>query len=125
MYIPTYYVNDAHQKFFMRMCLNFHFIEYSDIYRCALFYCIGATETSRNHINEIYDFEEGSIHPECLRSPWQTSTSWKMILLGFDLYHNGPVDNSIAFDRASPSHLFSGDLFIAKTEALKIRFFED
>ena len=62
---------------------------YQDVYYKALVYCLGISEDTRNHVDNIYDFKTGNIKTECLKEGWQTSGSLKIIRMAFNLYCNG------------------------------------
>lgn len=62
---------------------------YQDVYYKALVYCLGISEDTRNHVDNIYDFKTGNIKTECLKEGWQTSGSLKNIRMAFNLYCNG------------------------------------
>lgn len=60
-----------------------------DVYHKALVYCLGLNADTRANVKRIYDFETGSVKPECLREGWQTSGSERVIRMAFNLYCNG------------------------------------
>ena len=62
---------------------------YQDVYYKALVYCLGISEDTRNHVDNIYDFKTGNIKTECLKEGWQTSGSLNIIRMAFNLYCNG------------------------------------
>lgn len=57
---------------------------YQDVYYKALVYCLGISEDTRNHVDNIYDFKTGNIKTECLKEGWQTSGSLKIIRMAFN-----------------------------------------
>ena len=57
-----------------------------DRYHMALVYCLGIDRSTREHIDRIYDFEQGLIKTECLQEGWQTSGSVRVTRLAFNLY---------------------------------------
>lgn len=65
--------------------------ETNDVYRNCLWYLIGVSETTRSHVNDIYDFDEHCIKPEVFNAGWMTSSTSALIRLAFDLYHSDPV----------------------------------
>ena len=76
---------EMHQKFFLLYlpeCRN------EDVYHQALIYCLGISRDTREHVEEIYDFETGCIKTECMKAGWQTSGSLKIIRMAFNLYCN-------------------------------------
>lgn len=55
--------------------------------RKALFYLLSFNEETRNHINDIYDFQKHQIKFEGLEQGWQTSGSFAVTKLAFNLYN--------------------------------------
>uniref|UniRef100_UPI0040578068 DUF6075 family protein n=1 Tax=Acetatifactor sp. TaxID=1872090 RepID=UPI0040578068 len=74
-----------HKLFFME---NLHRCRELDSYHLALLYCLGIDESTRVHINNIYNFKTGSIKIDCLQEGWQTSGSVRVVRLAFNLYTN-------------------------------------
>jgi hypothetical protein len=60
-----------------------------DVYRLALAYLITADEVCSKNIDNIYDFSEHCIKPDCLADEWQTGTSLKTCRLAFNLFNGG------------------------------------
>ncbi len=80
------FISDAHEKFYnekLKECRT------QDVYHKALCYCLGISADTRNHVNDIYDFQTGYVKPECLHEGWQTSGSVKVVRMAFNLYCNG------------------------------------
>lgn len=61
----------------------------TDVYHQALFYCIGISEDTRKHADQIYDHKTDCVQPECLTQGWITSGSARIVRLAFNLYCNG------------------------------------
>ena len=124
MYNPHCFADEEHRAFYYRMCSQYG----HDRFRASLFYCIGSTDVTRRHYRRIYDTEEQMVIPECIYESWQTSGTLRMILLGFELYHGGPViqDDTEDSDRLkklySISSVFSSEMLEVKLEAVRIRF---
>ena len=57
-----------------------------DTYHIALFYTLGINPDTRN-IHEIYDFKANRINLNALRKGWQTSGSYQVCLLAFNLFN--------------------------------------
>lgn len=94
-----------------------------DVYHTALAYLIALDNVCRNHINDIYDFDECSIKPSCLYKLWQTGTSLKTTFLAFNLYTDGTLfckDNEVLF--FSVSEVFCCSYAPYYWQALKIRY---
>jgi len=75
-----------HSDFFLD---NMQRCRYNDVYHKALIYCLGISEDTRNHIDNIYDFKSGMVKPECLTEGWITSGSARIVRLAFNLYNDG------------------------------------
>ena len=78
--------NEAHKKFYMEYLPK---CRYQDVYHKSLVYSLGINSDTRNHVNNIYDFETGCVKPECLHESWQTSGSMKVVRMAYNLYCNG------------------------------------
>lgn len=75
-----------HERFFKVYYEN---CRYQDAYHAALVYCLGISPDTRTHAEEIYDFQNGNVKPECLYEGWQTSGSQRIIRMAYNLYCNG------------------------------------
>lgn len=92
-----------------------------DTNRAAFAYLVALDPVCRDHIRELYDFEDGCIHSDALTAAWQTGTSMKTTRLAFNLF----TDNTLWTDTPeylSPVELFSCDYALYYWQALKIRF---
>lgn len=78
--------NREHENFYKEYLPQ---CRYQDTYHKALVYCLGIDRDTRDHVKQIYDFQTGSVKPECLCEGWQTSGSVKIIQMAFNLYCNG------------------------------------
>lgn len=112
--------NEEHKKsyeeFKLRACIS----EF-DKERQSLFYLLALLEDTRNHINDLYDFEENWIKPEGISEAWQTGDTTKITTLAFNLYNGWRDEDGEDY---SPLHLFSvsNDNRGYLLEAIKIRF---
>ncbi len=98
-----------------------------DPYYESLFYILGLTETTKKHIDSIYDFDEDLIQPETVfRQPWQTSTSLRAVRMAYNLFNgfNGIICEEMYDDpeKYTPSNLFCCELGGYFYEALTIRY---
>lgn len=93
-----------------------------DPYRKSLFYTLGVNQDTRQHINDLYDFDDCGILIEGLEKGWQTSGSLRVSYLAFNLY-NGFTDDNWPV-RTTPYHLFDGSDRPYLLEAVKVRFGE-
>lgn len=75
--------NKEHEDFFYKTLKRFKKV---DEYRGALIYCLGLSEDTRNHIDDIFHFDTNCVNPFCLESGWVTSGSAKILRLAFNLY---------------------------------------
>ncbi len=94
-----------------------------DVYHQSLAYLIALDDVCRNHVEEIYDFEERCINPDSLVEPWQTSTSIKTILLAFNLFtgHSDWCPEGLK-SGFTPSDIFCCEYAPYYWEAIKIRY---
>lgn len=97
----------------------------SDIYHMSVAYLLALDTVTRNHVNEILDFEEDCIKLESLEKAWQTSKSKKTTRLAFNLW-NGSYYDSDEPDTScklyAVGEIFSSDYAPFYWQALKIRF---
>lgn len=78
----------AHEQFYYQMLER---CGKSDSYYRSFFYCVGISEDTRNHVDQIFDFKERLIKPEALHEGWQTGGSERLTRLAFNLW-NGYVE---------------------------------
>lgn len=94
-----------------------------DVYRLALAYLLTLDTVCAEHIDNIYDFSEQCINPECLADGWQTGTSLKTCRLAFNLFTDGILwcDED---DRrlVTPAEIFGCCLAPFYWEAVKLRY---
>lgn len=104
---------------------------YQDVYHAALVYCLGLSEDTRKHVEQIYDFKTGCVRTECLSKGWQTSGSKKIVRMAYSLYNNGTpsiYDYDNSEDQLRECSLYSAeDLFCCSYapffwQAVKIRY---
>lgn len=109
--------DDEHKYFFETLVTKTN--TWNDPYRKALFYTLGLTEQTRDHINTLYDFKKKCIKLDALQKPWQTGTSMKTTRLAFNLYNgfagSEEVDSS---ERYTPYNLFDTGLMPYMFEAI-------
>ncbi len=118
------FIDERHQNFYEKCITQTNSIK--DPYRKSLFYLLGLTAETRNHVKEIYDFKENCIEPAALCKAWQTSTTTKVTRLAFNLYNGfyGVYGNEI-LDRPccyTPEDLFCTELMPYMFEAVKLRY---
>lgn len=100
-YEDIIFIEEEHKRFFLE---KLHQIREQDVYHIALCYCLGISADTRKNVDQIYDFKNGDVKPECLQEGWQTSGSAKVCLLAFNLYCNGTPSVS---DYADPDEQLS------------------
>ena len=116
------FIDDKHKEAFYRI-LDKMYLNYSDPERIALAYLLSLNEDCRNHIKDLYDFEERVILPEGLNEEWQTHTSIKTTRLAFNLYNGYSYDEQEeASEYYTPVHLFACSYAPYFWEAIKIRY---
>lgn len=122
------YKNQSHHEFYDRYIQE---CRYKDAYHKALVYCLGISEDTRAHINEIYDFKSGCVNTECLKQGWITSGSAKVIRMAFNLYcNNAPSvddyseqkDQLTEYSQYTVEDLFCSGYARYFWEAIKIRY---
>ena len=89
------FMNKTHKNFYLEYLQK---CRYQDVYHEALVYCLGISEDTRNHVNNVYDFKTGCVKPESLMEGWQTSGSLKIVRMAFNLYCNGTPSVSEEWD---------------------------
>lgn len=130
---PLHFINEEHKLFYEQNILKCH--ASNDVYRRALFYCLGIDSNTRRHIKNLYDFSENFINPKGINCAWQTDSSRVVTRLAFNLYSNRTptIANYDELDEAgrlaeclcySVHNIFSecSDYFIYFIEAIKIRY---
>lgn len=100
----------------------------SDPYRKALFYTLGLTAETRDHIVALYDYKEKCIDFDGLCKGWQTGTSKKVTRLAFNLYNGCAYDSDEDFQNGKLSQYYVVDeIFCCGLapyfyEAIKLRY---
>lgn len=105
-----------------------------DAYLKALIYTVGICPDTRRRWSEFYDEADRSIRLEVINEGWQTSTSYKLTRLAFQLYTDG-TPTAVSFDekdnqtedfkecsRYSVSDIFCCEYAPFFVEAIKIRY---
>lgn len=94
-----------------------------DVYRTALAYLITLDKVCGEHIENIYDFSDNCIIPECLNEGWQTGTSRKTTLLAFNLFtgHTNWMPENYS-EICTPDNIFCCSYAPYYWEAIKLRY---
>lgn len=95
----------------------------NDVYHQSVAYLIALDDVCRDHVEEIYDFEEQCINPECIDKARQTGTSRKTTRLAYNLYTDSTYwcnDDEVSY--CSVSDIFCCSYAPYYWEAVKIRY---
>lgn len=103
-----------HSKFY-KECMKKS--QYDDSYHQALFYILGVDCDTREHINDLFDFNEDIIKRSGLNKPWQTSGSYKVCLFGFNMWNGFSKGKE-----TTPYELFNCEYAKYFQEAIKIKY---
>lgn len=110
----------AHKRFYDQM-LEVERAQ-RDVYRQALFYTLGLSTETREHIKDLYDFNQHQVMLSGLRRPWQTGDSSRVTRLAFNLYCGYVGHDGTPVEDFTPHSLFDVDLLPFMLEAIKVRF---
>ncbi len=95
-----------------------------DVYHQSVAYLIALDDVCRDHVEELYDFEERCIVPESLEKGWQTGTSLQTTRLAFNLWNGYCIDleSDLPSSDYSVSEIFCCPYAPYYWEAVKIRY---
>lgn len=91
----------------------------------ALFYCLGIEACIRQHVTDVFDFEEKTIQTDCLSRPWMDRRCAKVIRMAFNLYGSGMLDGELPechYRRYTPDDLFCSSYNPYFWEAVRLRY---
>lgn len=112
-----FFVDEVHELFFYNCCKQFT----NDEYHRALYYLLGATDTTRVQFYNIYNPTERSINFSCLRKGWQTSGTIRICRLAFNLFNGFVVKKDASL--YTPYEIFNyEELAPVFLTAIRIRF---
>lgn len=111
------FVDKKHEWFYTNMMRE---VGKNDSYHRALFYTLGISGDTRNHLRDLYDFVEDCIKPEGLYVSWQTGGSRRVTRLAFNLW-NGWVEEK-GESLSTPYNLFDCDHGVYFLEALRLKY---
>ena len=94
-----------------------------DVYCLALAYLLTLDVVCREHLSDLYDFEDSCICPDAIGAEWQTGTSLKTTRLAFNLFNGGTAWTEEP-ERLAPAEIFCCDYAPYYWEAIEIRFHE-
>ena len=90
-----------------------------DCYHQALAYLITLDTVCRQHVDDLFDFDQDIILFDGLKQGWQTGTSRKTTLLAFNLWSTYVDDDAKC---STPSELFCCSCAPYYYEAIKLRY---
>jgi len=93
---------------------------WDDVYYRALFYLLGLSRETMEHVEQLFDFEDRSIKPEGLYAGWQTGQSLRLTLLAFNLWNGWTVDGKQ--NLSTPYELFDCGFAPYFWEAIRLRY---
>ncbi len=119
------YIDREHEEFYQRKIREY---ENADCYHKALIYTLGICETTREHFNEIFG-KNKELNFDSLQSPWQTSTSEKVVRMAFSLWNSSSMyesekdatEGNIS-NEYNPSNIFCCSYAPYFYEAIKLRY---
>ena len=101
----------------------------SDTYRKAFFYTVGILPLTREHIDNLYDFESNCPRLEAIAETWQTDRTLQLCRLALNLYngfrHSGTLWDDLEPDmngNFTPYELFETPDAFFMLEAIKVRY---
>lgn len=118
------FYDDEHELTYNKLCNQMMSL---DCYHQTIAYLISLDSVCRQHIADMFDFEEDVIIPECLRKPWQTGTSKKTTRLAFNLW-NGynsegePLEEEQPSTNYTPEHIFACSYAPYYWQAIQLRY---
>ncbi len=86
------FMDKTHKKVFEEVCNK---MPQSDCYHISFAYLVSLDVVLRDHIDDVFDFEEDCIKRDGLQKDWQTGTSRKTLRLAFNLWNSCHYDNEI------------------------------
>lgn len=121
MMSPKFY-DEEHENAFYSLLDRMNAAD-RDVYRQALAYLLTLDTVCSEHIDQMYDFAERCIIPDCLTEGWQTGTSIKTTRLAFNLF-NGGLGWCDEEDKClvTPAELFCCEYAPYYWEAIKLRY---
>ena len=124
------FIDDKHWQSFTSIINQ---MKQSDVYHMSVAYLLALDTVTRQHVSEIFNFEEDCIKLDALSKPWHIGTSRKTTRLAFNLWNGCYTDGETYTDEDGytadlPSGNYSvADIFSCSYaayywEAIKIRF---
>lgn len=124
------FADDKHWKSFTAIIAQ---MQQSDVYHMAVAYLLALDTVTRQHVNDVFDYDSDCIKLDALEKPWQTGISRKTTRLAFNLWNGCYTDGETYIDdEGYPDDLPSGNYSVADIfscsyapyywQAIKIRF---
>lgn len=117
--MELYFKDQRHRNFFTEATKQFP----QDCYHLSFLYLIGLTAETRQHFSSIYACD--GINLDVLSAGWQTSTTYKITRLAFNLFNDCHTDdwttetNTAAY---TVSEIFATPYAPYLMEAVKLRY---
>lgn len=125
------FYDETHEAKYDEFCKR---MKYLDEYHRAVAYLFALDTVCREHINDIFDFDEDVIIREGLHKGWQTGTSRRTTHLAFNLWNSCCSDGDETYTTKdgyeeelpsieyTPDHIFCSSYASYYYEAIKLRF---
>lgn len=110
------FASEHHRTFYERCMARVR----DDSYHKAFFYLVGVCADTRQRVNRLFDFEDDCIRSEALQEGWQTSGTYRLCLLAFNLW-NGYIEPGREQD-TTPYDLFTCGFAPYMMEGIKLRY---
>ena len=114
------FLDPAHQAFYEQAVVTEQ--AENDPSRKALFYCLGLTPETREHINDLYNSTRHIIKDVGLRARWQTKETRKVCNLAYNLYNGFHGRSGCYLVDYTPWRLFDTPLRPYMFQAIDIRY---
>ncbi|MBR2283921.1 MAG: hypothetical protein IJ874_05815 [Ruminococcus sp.] len=122
--------DDEHIKLYNKLCSR---MRYLDCYHRCVAYLIALDSVCRQHVEDIFDFQEDGIKRNSLNRGWQTGTSKRTTRLAFNLWNSCCTDGETYTDKDgyedelpssyySPDYIFCCEYAVYYWEAIKLRY---
>ena len=121
------FIDKTHEDIYNDLC---GCMKYLDNYHRPVAYLIALDSVLREHIDEIFDFENDKIIRDVLNKPWQTNTSKKASRLAFNLWDGYCYEKGIneygnevdMYNYYTPAYIFDTEYFPYYFEAVRLAF---
>lgn len=116
----TFY-DDDHKRSCYMICSR---MKHLDCYHLALSYLLSLDTMCREHVEDVFDFQQDGIKVDGLNRGWQTGTSMRTTRLAFNLWNGycyGENDMP-SYDYTPEALLVCGDYAPYYLQAMQIRF---